>query len=260
LWSLGKTMSSPEVARVYVGSFWQEPLKSMDNADLFEDEERDLMKDLAILPRQSAVRKINELVKRIRKVKTLAYIIGYLKSQMPALMGKEKKQQKLINDLPNVFRTILKKYNLAPGDFPDIGKFSEKLKEAKFSEFSTVSEKQIAELDGVLNNEIPALMEMLPSEKDSPETLKAKMAASNISGSNAPVPLPTRGDKFGKKPDENESNPFGYDEADSDHYWYVLSRGRSNLWYLLRPLSNLFSSLSFYQGVARLCRSFVEYF
>jgi EH domain-containing protein 1 len=54
-------MSSPEVTRVYVGSFWQEPLRSMDNAALFEDEERDLMKDLAILPRQSAVRKINEV-------------------------------------------------------------------------------------------------------------------------------------------------------------------------------------------------------
>jgi ABC-type uncharacterized transport system YnjBCD ATPase subunit len=40
------------------------------------------------------------LVKRIRKVKTLAYIIGHLKSQMPALVGKEKKQKKLINDLP----------------------------------------------------------------------------------------------------------------------------------------------------------------
>ena len=37
---------------------------------------------------------------------------------MPTLMGKEKKQAKLINDLPNVFRSILKKYNLAPGDFP----------------------------------------------------------------------------------------------------------------------------------------------
>ena len=61
LWSLGKTMSSPEVCRVYVGSFWQEPLQNMDNAELFEKEERDLMRDLAILPRQSAVRKINEV-------------------------------------------------------------------------------------------------------------------------------------------------------------------------------------------------------
>jgi hypothetical protein len=63
---------------------------SQPSAELFEQEEADLMKDLAILPRQSAVRKINELVKRIRKVKTLAYIIGYLKSQMPTVMGKEK--------------------------------------------------------------------------------------------------------------------------------------------------------------------------
>ena len=219
LWSLGKTMTSPEVARVYVGSFWQQPLQNMDNAELFEDEERDLMKDLAILPRQSAVRKINELVKRIRKVKTLAYIIGHLKAQMPALMGKEKKQQKLINDLPGVFRVILKKYNLAPGDFPDIKTFSEKLKEAKFSEFSTLSAKQIEELDGVLNVDIPQLMELLPSEKDTPATLKAKMAASSISGSNLNVPLPTRGDKFGKKPNENESNPFGFAEEDEDNYW-----------------------------------------
>lgn len=160
LWSLGKTMTSPEVARVYVGSFWDEPLQNLDNADLFEKEEKDLMRDLAILPRQSAVRKINELVKRIRKVKTLAYIIGHLKSQMPTVMGKEKKQKKLINDLPNVFRTILKKYNLAAGDFPDLTTFSQKLTESKFAEFHSLSQKQIDALDHALNVEIPKLMEV----------------------------------------------------------------------------------------------------
>lgn len=160
LWSLGKTMTSPEVARVYVGSFWQEPLANMDNAELFEMEEKDLMKDLAILPRQSAVRKINELVKRIRKVKTLAYIIGYLKAQMPAMMGKDKKQKKLIADLPNVFRSIMKKHNLSAGDFPDINKFSEKLNETKFADFATLSEKKLEELDRVLNVDIPKLMEV----------------------------------------------------------------------------------------------------
>lgn len=216
LWSLGKTMSSPEVARVYVGSFWQEPLKNLDNAELFEDEERDLMRDLAILPRQSAVRKINELVKRIRKVKTLAYIIGYLKSQMPNIMGREKKQQKLINDLPNVFRTILKKYNLAPGDFPDITKFSNKLKEVKFAEFSSLQQSQIEALDNALNVDIPKLMEQLPSEKDTPESLRAKGAMSNPSAIN--VPLPTRAEKFGKK-DKHQANPFGAGADDEDNYW-----------------------------------------
>lgn len=101
-----------------------------------------------------------QLVKRIRKVKALAYIIGYLKSEMPTLMGKEKKQQKLINNMPTVFRTVMKKYNLAPGDFPDINSFSEKCRETKFSEFSTLSNKQIEELDTVLNVDIPKLMEV----------------------------------------------------------------------------------------------------
>ena len=60
-----ETMSSPEVARVYVGSFWDESLRNLDNAELFEAEEKDLMKDLAVLPRQSAVRKINEVCQEL---------------------------------------------------------------------------------------------------------------------------------------------------------------------------------------------------
>ncbi|GAX23307.1 EH domain-containing protein 3 [Fistulifera solaris] len=213
LWSLGKTMSSPEVARVYVGSFWQEPLKSMDNAALFEMEERDLMKDLAVLPRQSAVRKINELVKRIRKVKTLAYIVGHLKSQMPTLMGKEKKQQKLIQDLPNVFRSILKKYNLAAGDFPEIQSFAAKLQEVKFQELAPLNQKYIDDLERVLTDEIPQLMSQLPSERDSPETLCNKMTSPEN------MPIPKAAGKFGKKDDHYEGNPFGYDETDQERYW-----------------------------------------
>ncbi|KAL7538387.1 hypothetical protein ACHAXR_011165 [Thalassiosira sp. AJA248-18] len=215
LWSLGKTINSPEVLRVYVGSFWKEPLQTLDNAELFEQEESDLMRDLAILPRQSAVRKINELVKRIRKVKTLAYIIGHLKSQMPTVMGKEKKQAKLISDLPNVFRTIMKKHNLAPGDFPDINTFSEKLRDTKFSEFHSLKMDQIQLLEDCLTGHLPRLMEELPSERDTPETLRAKLGEA---GGDA-VPLPTRGGKFGKT-DANTatSNPFGA-AAEEDEYW-----------------------------------------
>ena len=217
LWSLGKTMSSPEVVRVYVGSFWENDLRNLDNAELFEHEEKDLMRDLAILPRQSAVRKINELVKRIRKVKTLAYIIGYLKSQMPSVMGKDKKQQKLINDLPNVFRTILKKYNLSPGDFPDINTFSQKLREVKFSEFASLQQSQIEALEKCLTVDIPKLMEMLPSEKDTPETLRRKLGGGIQNPSASNVPIPPIGSKFGKN--ENTANPFGFESTDEDNYW-----------------------------------------
>lgn len=115
----------------------------------------------------------------------------------------------------------MKKYNLAPGDFPDITQFSAKLNESKFNEFSAINQKQIDELDSVLSNDIPKLMEQLPSEKDSPETLKAKMGGSEDI---AKVPIPTTSNKFGKRNDHHESNPFGYAADDEDHYWYVRRR------------------------------------
>jgi hypothetical protein len=57
-----------------------------------------------------------------------------------------------------VFRTILKTNNLAAGDFPEIQSFAAKLNEVKFSDFASFSQKQIDELDHVLNTEIPSLM------------------------------------------------------------------------------------------------------
>lgn len=61
----------------------------------------------------------------------------------------------------------------------------------------------------------------LPSERDSPETLRAKMGtASGGSKGMASMPLPNSANKFGKATG-HESNPFGYSQDDADHYWYV---------------------------------------
>ena len=44
MWSLGKVLKSPEVPRIYVGSFWNQPLRYEYNRKLFEAEKRDLLK------------------------------------------------------------------------------------------------------------------------------------------------------------------------------------------------------------------------
>ncbi|GAB5037380.1 eh domain-containing protein 1, partial [Nannochloropsis oceanica] len=85
--------------------------------------------------RNSAMRKINELVKRTRLLRVHAYIIGYLKEQMPMFMGREKMQERLLRDLPSVFRNVLKQHHLAPGDFPDLDNFRNKLLDLNFSKF-----------------------------------------------------------------------------------------------------------------------------
>ncbi|KTG02334.1 hypothetical protein cypCar_00013568, partial [Cyprinus carpio] len=69
MWSLGKIVNTPEVIRVYIGSFWSHPLLIPDNRKLFEAEEKDLFKDIQSLPRNAALRKLNDLIKRARLAK-----------------------------------------------------------------------------------------------------------------------------------------------------------------------------------------------
>lgn len=57
-----------------------------------QKEKNDLLEELMLLPENAVVRRINELVKRARSVKVHAYIIHYLRKQMPYMMGKQEKQ------------------------------------------------------------------------------------------------------------------------------------------------------------------------
>jgi hypothetical protein len=85
--------------------------------------------------------------------------------------------------------------------------------------------------------DIPKLMEQLPSEKDSPETLRAKMGSST-GQSTSHVPVPPTSAKYGRSQDEHTANPFGYAEDDQDHYWCVLRGAYSQtLMFLILLLS-----------------------
>jgi hypothetical protein len=237
MWSMGKVLKTPEVLRVYVGSFWDQPLMYEDNAALFEMEERDLMRDLRDLPRNSAVRKINELVKRVRLAKVHAYIIGYLKEQMPVLMGKERKQEELLNDLPGVFRSVMKRYNLAPGDFPDLEQYRARLREEMdFSKFPKLKPQIMEQVESVLAHDIPRLMEALPRSLD---RAPAAPAATAVTGTESddrieplrndaipqvPIPERARASDEGVNPFDDESkNPFE-EEWDLEDYMLAVQQ------------------------------------
>lgn len=57
---------------MYIGSFWAQPLLVPDNRKLFEAEEQDLFLDIQSLPRNAALRKLNDLIKRARLAKVSA--------------------------------------------------------------------------------------------------------------------------------------------------------------------------------------------
>jgi len=166
MWSLGKVFKTPEVLRVYVGSFWDAEYNNQHNAELFDAEAHDLLSDLRGLPRHSATRKINEFVKRTRRLKVHLLIIEHLKKQF-GWFSKSKTQNKLLANLPEQFRQIAKENNLnLRSDFPNPTRFREVIQQFDLSKFQKLKPKYIENLNDILEKDIPKLMEQLPSMTD----------------------------------------------------------------------------------------------
>jgi len=177
MWNLGKILGTPEVARVYCGSFWENPYIHDDHEQVFEQDRKDLMAELRDLPRNAAVRKINEMVARIRLVKVHICMMAALKASMPLFgswLPAEQQQKLLSKDLNSVFeRALADNSSLSPGDMPDLEEFRKKiLNIGDFGAFQRLNKaldpnKQLRELDKVLELEMPRLMEAIGCVTDS---------------------------------------------------------------------------------------------
>lgn len=165
MWSLGKVLQTPEVARVYIGSFWDQTLRYDVNRRLFEDEEQDLFRDLQSLPRNAALRKLNDLIKRARLAKVHAYIISALKKEMPSVFGKDNKKKELIKRLGQIYDQIQKDHQISPGDFPDITRMQEHLAGHDFTKFHSLNPRLLEVVDKMLAEDIARLMAMIPHEE-----------------------------------------------------------------------------------------------
>lgn len=165
MWSLGKVINTPEVVRVYLGSFWAKPLQNTENRRLFEAESQDLFRDIQSLPRNAALRKLNDLIKRARLAKVHAYIISYLKKEMPSLFGREKKKEELIMRLPEIYTLLQREHHISPGDFPNVSKMQDMLQHYDFSKFPSLKMKLIESVDKMLATKIAVLMAMIREEE-----------------------------------------------------------------------------------------------
>lgn len=162
MWSLGKVLNTPEVARVYIGSFNDKPINDAAigpiGKELFEKEQDDLLTDLKNIPKKACDRRINEFVKRARAAKIHSYIISHLKKEMPAMIGKAKTQQKLIDNLEDQFMKVQKEHHLPAGDFPNIEHFREVLSGYNIDKFEKLKPKLIQSVDDMLGYDIPELL------------------------------------------------------------------------------------------------------
>ncbi|KAK8796561.1 hypothetical protein WA538_005759 [Blastocystis sp. DL] len=173
MWSLGRVIRNPEVTRVYLGSFWDQPLRYDYFKDLFAVEQMDLFADLRGLPSNSMLRKINDLVRRARVSKAHALLLSYLRKQIPKMFGKAKKQQELLDSMPEIFHMIQTEYRLPASDFPNMERFIEVVSTMDFSTFPKYKPELFDALDEVLAHDIPEIMAMLPKpteDNGAPET------------------------------------------------------------------------------------------
>ena len=87
---------------------------------------------------------------------------------MPNMFGKEKKKQELLDDMPNVFRSVMKQHNLSVGDFPDLEKFKDDVSSLSFEDLPKVNGtrmlkgKRLQELEHALNVKIPDMLSRIP--------------------------------------------------------------------------------------------------
>ncbi|CDP13787.1 unnamed protein product [Coffea canephora] len=162
MWSLGKVLNTPEVTRVYIGSFNDKPINEVATGpigkELFEKEQDDLLADLKNIPKKACDRRINEFVKRARAAKIHAYIISHLKKEMPAMMGKAKTQQRLVDNLEVEFGKVQREFHLPAGDFPNVEHFREVLSGYSIDKFEKLKPKMIQSVDDMLGYDIPELL------------------------------------------------------------------------------------------------------
>jgi beta-glucosidase-like glycosyl hydrolase len=74
--------------------------------ELFEKEQDDLLDQLHTIPTRLCHRKINELVKRVRALRTHLLLVQHLKQQMPALLFKQSTQAKLLEGMSEQFTMV----------------------------------------------------------------------------------------------------------------------------------------------------------
>lgn len=223
MWSLGKVFKTPEVARVYIGTFWDHQLHYDINRRLFQDEQHDLFADLQSLPRNAALRKLNDLIKRARLAKVHAYIIAELRKQMPSMIGKEKKKKELIQNLDKIFETLQKEHGISPGDFPDVEKMRENLKNVDFTRFNAIKPRLLEVVDDMLAKDIARLMGQIPKEE---------AAAVERAGGDSTKPIKQPEVHGGAFENEKESaTPFGFGKGEgfdkgADETEWIVNRDR----------------------------------
>lgn len=204
LWNVGQILRTPEVSRVYISSFWDRPYEYDYHKRLFDEDKENLLLELHSLPTTAVLRKVNQMISRVRLVKAHYCIASHLRSELPSSSfsflgsslgsstGGVRQLQDVSERLPDIFEEVQKARSLSPGDMPPIEGFRERLEALEdVSGLPTWDKAVVDRLDHVLAVDMPKLMASV-----------AGVTASELSTKEAPKKLSLL-DRFrGRRPPE----------------------------------------------------------
>mmetsp|Transcript_2384 Transcript_2384/g.5661 ORF Transcript_2384/g.5661 Transcript_2384/m.5661 type:complete len:446 (-) Transcript_2384:206-1543(-) len=179
LWNVGKVFQTPEVARVFVSSFWNEPYRFQDHKTLFEEDKAAVVKELQTLPHTALLRKINNLTARVRRVRTHVKVVGYLRSRIPlhllAFRADGLIRHWMCANLEFLLSEAQRVHGLSSGDMPKLEVLRGKLQdfEGGILRLPVLSAAEVRRLDAVLEKEVPGLLSGVGGVTPCQESLKA---------------------------------------------------------------------------------------
>ncbi|TKR64187.1 hypothetical protein L596_024766 [Steinernema carpocapsae] len=176
MWSLSKILSTVEVPRVHIGSFWKNCKKEKDIFDQFAEDCQDLVMEIVLLPSLIPLRRLNDVIKRAKSVKNHALIMHEILSNVCSTYechNARVKAQLSEVKIEQLFLDIKKKYCLTDSDLPDPAVFREKAAKSNIEAWDKIDPKYAAKLDEFLNEDVRDILAVLPANREIPTALKS---------------------------------------------------------------------------------------
>ncbi|TFJ80894.1 hypothetical protein NSK_007785 [Nannochloropsis salina CCMP1776] len=156
-------LETPEVVRVYIGSFWEKPLRYPDL--LFEEDEASLLAELEGLPHHMPKQRINNLADRVGVLKFYLHLMVAIRGRLsgiPIQFVQRANQEAILEALPNIVDQVLlnQRKKLAHKDVPPLATIKAHL----ISSFSSLhdlpcpSPADLTRVDVILDKDIPELI------------------------------------------------------------------------------------------------------
>ncbi|CAG9532371.1 unnamed protein product [Cercopithifilaria johnstoni] len=167
MWSLSRILESPEVPKVFIGSFCTEDSRdaiSSEVHEIFTQEYIDFFDELKLLPSGCNVRKLNDVIKRAKKLKIHALIMENLLKKMWCKSNGELKRVATQRNMLRILEDFRQRLRVAESDLPDIMQFLERARLSYIKGWNKVDEELMRNLDQFISDDIPKMVAAVQSK------------------------------------------------------------------------------------------------